>query len=295
LRLPYAAISLSDDAPAPRFVSTRNLPPSELIHLPLIYQAERVGELMLAPRAPGESFSPADMRLINIIAQQAGVAAYTVRLNNDLQYSRERLVTAQEEERRRLRRDLHDGVGPTLASLSQRIDTAADLVRADPEASIHLLKELKGQVKNTVAEIRRLVYALRPPALDEFGLVSAIREHVAQYTGPNGIQVTFDVTEPMPVLPAAVEVAAYRIALEAFTNMIHHAKATTCKITAKVENHFLMLEVDDNGKGITPGTHAGVGLTSMRERATELGGEFSLERNPAGGTRVRAWLPLRKD
>jgi signal transduction histidine kinase len=218
----------------PRFASTSSLPPSELIHLPLTYQTERVGELILAPRAPGESFSSADMKLINIIAQQAGVAAYTVRLNNDLQRSRERLVTAQEEERRRLRRDLHDGVGPTLASFSQRIDTAADLVNTNPQASIDLLKDLKGQVKGTVAEIRRLVYALRPPVLDEFGLVSAIREHVAQYTGPNGLQISFDTTEPMPSLPAAVEVAAYRIALEAFTNIINHAQATACYLMLRL-------------------------------------------------------------
>ena len=141
LRLPYAAIALLDEEP--RFVSTPHPPPSELIHLPLNFQAERVGELILAPRAAREAFSPADIKLISIISQQAGVAAYTVRLNNDLQRSRERLVTAQEEERRRLRRDLHDGVGPTLASLTQRIDTAAEWVQSDPEKSVQLLKALK--------------------------------------------------------------------------------------------------------------------------------------------------------
>jgi len=292
LRLPYAAVSLLDDATAPRFISTSNLSPSELISLPLTYQTERVGELILTPRAPGESFSPADMKLINIIAQQAGIAAYTVRLNNDLQKSRERLVTAQEEERRRLRRDLHDGVGPTLASFSQRLDTAADLVNKNPQASIDLLKDLKGQVKHTVAEIRRLVYALRPPVLDEFGLVTAIREHVAPYTGPNGLQITFDVTDPMPPLPAAVEVAAYRIALEAFTNIVNHAQATACHLTTRVENNSLILVISDNGKGLSSNNHAGVGLTSMRERAAELGGEFVVENNPFGGTTVRAKLPI---
>jgi signal transduction histidine kinase len=235
------------------------------------------------------------MKLINIIAQQAGVAAYTVRLNNDLQKSRERLVTAQEEERRRLRRDLHDGVGPTLASLSQRLDTAADLVESDPAKSVQLLKELKGQVKGTLAEIRRLVYALRPPVLDEFGLVSAIREHVAQYSGPSGLSITFDVTEPMPPLPAAVEVAAYRIALEAFTNIIHHAQATTCHIKLRTEDNCLVLEVADNGKGIPNNKHSGVGLTSMRERAVELGGEYLIENVPTGGTRVAARLPIGKE
>jgi signal transduction histidine kinase len=232
------------------------------------------------------------MKLINLIAQQAGVAAHTFRLNNELQHSREKLVTAQEEERRRLRRDLHDGVGPTLASLSQRIDTAADLVNTNPQASVELLKELKGQVKNTVAEIRRLVYALRPPVLDEFGLVTAIREHVAPYAGPNGIQITFDVTEPMPPLPAAVEVAAYRITLEAFTNVINHAQATTCHIQLKAENNSLTLEVSDNGIGMASRSHTGIGLTSMRERADELGGRFSVENNSSGGTTVKSILPL---
>jgi signal transduction histidine kinase len=235
------------------------------------------------------------MKLINIIAQQAGVAAYTVRLNNDLQKSRERLVTAQEEERRRLRRDLHDGVGPTLASLSQRLDTAADLVESNPEKSVQLLKELKGQVKGTLAEIRRLVYALRPPVLDEFGLVSAIREHVAQYSGPGGLTVTFDVTEPMPPLPAAVEVAAYRIALESFTNIINHAEATACHIKVRTEDNYLVLEVVDDGTGIPDNRRVGVGLTSMRERATELGGEYFVENIPSGGTRVGARLPLGKE
>jgi signal transduction histidine kinase len=294
LRLPYAAISLLDDTHAPRFISTSNLPPSELISLPLAYQTERVGELILAPRAVGESFSPADMKLINIIAQQAGIAAYTVRLNNDLRHSREKLVTAQEEERRRLRRDLHDGVGPTLASLSQRLDTAADLVESDPQASVKLLKDLKGQVKNTVAEIRRLVYALRPPVLDEFGLVTAIREHVAPYSGPNGLQITFDITEPMPPLPAAVEVAAYRIALEAFTNIINHAEAKSCHIQLKVNAESLLLEISDDGRGISSKNHNGVGLTSMRERAAELGGEYSIDNLSTGGTRVRAELPIAK-
>lgn len=294
LKLPYAAISLFGDE-KPRFVSTSNLPPSELNHLPLTYQTERVGELTLAPRAAGETFSPADMRLIHLIAQQAGTAAYTLRLNNDLQKSRERLVTAQEEERRRLRRDLHDGVGPTLASLSQRIDTASELVNSDPEKSKQLLKDLKGQVKETVAEIRRLVYALRPPVLDEFGLVSAIREHTAQYSGPNGMQITFDVTEPLPSLPAAVEVAAYRIVLEAFTNCVRYAKASACQIRIKLENQTLLLNVSDNGNGLPKGNRAGVGFTSMRERAEELGGECVIENNKTGGVTVRARLPLGKE
>jgi signal transduction histidine kinase len=290
LRLPYAAISLAEDMA--RFASASNPPPSDLLHLPLHYQTERVGELILAPRAPGEPFSPADIKLINIIAQQAGVAAYTVRLNNDLQTSRERLVTAQEEERRRLRRDLHDGVGPTLASFSQRLDTAAELIHTNPRKSEKIIHALQKQVTETVADIRRLVYALRPPVLDEFGLVSAIREHTAQYSGPRGIKVSLDIIEPMPPLPAAVEVAAYRIALEAFTNIIKHAQSSACQVLIRLEDGSLLLEISDNGKGLREETHAGVGFHSMRERASELGGEFSVENKPSGGTIVRARLPI---
>ncbi len=295
LRLPYAAITFLSLEEEPRVIAEFGLPRSELIRLPLTYQTEPVGELVLAPRSQGESFSPADMKLINLIAQQAGFAAYTVRLNNDLQTSRERLVTAQEEERRRLRRDLHDGVGPTLASLSQRLDTAADLVTTDPQASVEMLEELKGQVKNTVADIRRLVYALRPPVLDEFGLVSAIREHVAPYSGPSGMVITVDAPEPLPSLPAAVEVAAYRIVLEAFTNIINHAGASACHIKMETEKDSLRLEIADNGKGMQGNVRAGVGLTSMRERAVELGGDCVVENMPEGGMRVRARLPLRKE
>lgn len=295
LRLPYSAISLSLAEDSPRLIAGVGVPPSELIHLPLTYQAERLGELILAPRAAGESFSSADMNLLHIIAGQAGIAVNNLRLTHDLQRSREKLITAREEERRRLRRDLHDGVGPTLASLTQRLDTAAEMVSTNPQASVELLRELKGQVKGSVAEIRRLVYALRPPVLDEFGLISAIREYIAPYTGPNGLQITFDHSDPMPPLPAAVEVAAYRIALEAFTNIINHSEATACHFVIRLENNSLLLDISDNGRGLSSNHRAGVGLTSMRERAAELGGECTIENISTGGTRVKAQLPVAKD
>jgi signal transduction histidine kinase len=295
LRLPYAAISLLSADGSPRLIASVGSQPLELVYLPLTYQAERLGELILAPRAAGESFSTADLNLLHIISGQAGIAVNNLRLTQDLQRSRERLVTAREEERRRLRRDLHDGVGPTLASLTQRLDTAADLVNTDPQETVELIKELKGQVKGSVAEIRRLVYALRPPVLDEFGLVSALREHVAPYTGPNGLQITFDVTDPMPPLPAAVEVAVYRIALEAFTNITNHAEATACHFVIRLEDNSLLLDVSDNGKGLSSHHHAGVGLASMRERAAELSGKCSIEDISTGGTRVKARLPIAKD
>jgi len=254
--------------------------------------------LLLAPRAPGESFSSADRRLLDDLAREAGVAIYAVRLTTnlqrmteDLQRSREHLVNTREEERRRIRRDLHDGLGPTLASLSQLIDTARILVKRDPDAVVTLLGDVKDQIKLTITDIRRLVYALRPPVLDELGLVSAISEHIGRYNQPNGLEVLINAPDRLPLLPAAVEVAAYHIALEAVTNVARHAQARNCRIRLSLESG-LCLEITDDGDGLPADFHAGVGLTSMRERAAELGGEFKIESRPAHGTRVWVRLPL---
>ena len=264
--------------------------------MPLIYQSEIVGQLILAPRAPGESFSPADRRLLEDIARHAGAAVHAVRLTADLQHSRERLVTAREEERRRLRRDLHDGLGPTLAGQTLKLDAAIDLVDSDPAAARALLLELKSQTQATVADIRRLVYELRPPALDELGLVDALRQYVTRYAGSgNGLRISIEAPpQGLPPLSAAVEVAAYRIALEAATNVVRHASARSCTVCFSVYS-ALQVEVTDDGIGLPGDMRPGVGLTSMRERAAELGGTCVIERAPTGGTRVAARLPLSRE
>jgi signal transduction histidine kinase len=301
LKLPYAAITLKlADADTFAIVSSAGTPVAESLTLPLVYQHETVGQLLLAPRAPGETFSPADRRLLDDLAREAGVAVYAVRLTTDLQRSaadlqrsRERLVTTREEERRRLRRDLHDGLGPTLASLAQRLNTARVLIPRDSDAAIALLGDLETQVKTMIAEIRQLVYALRPPALDELGLVSALREHAEHYNESNGLYISMEAPEHLAPLPAAVEVAAYRIVLEALTNVARHAHARTCHIHLELrEAQELYLEVTDDGNGLPNDHHAGVGLTSMRERALELGGECRIEPGPTHGIRVVARLPL---
>jgi signal transduction histidine kinase len=297
LKLPYAAITLRQDDSF-LLATASGAPVDEALRLPLVYQNEMVGQLLLAPRAPGESFSSADRRLLDDLAREAGVAIYAVRLTTnlqrmteDLQRSREHLVNTREEERRRIRRDLHDGLGPTLASLSQLIDTARILVKRDPDAVVTLLGDVKDQIKLTITDIRRLVYALRPPVLDELGLVSAIGEHIGRYNQPNGLQVSINAPDHLPLLPAAVEVAAYHMALEALTNVARHANARTCRIRLWLESG-LCLEIIDDGDGMATDKHAGVGLTSMRERAAELGGEFKIEPGVRHGTRVWVRLPL---
>ncbi|HEU5099565.1 MAG TPA: histidine kinase [Roseiflexaceae bacterium] len=303
LKLPYVAIALERDGElviaAEIGVGSWELEvgaavsaqlPTPNSQLPLIYQGEAVGQLILAPRAVGESFSPADRRLLDDLARQAGVAAHAVRLTSDLQRSRERLVSAREEERRRLRRDLHDGLGPQLASVTLKLDAARNLLNQDPAAVGTLLTDLKTQTQAAIADIRRLVYDLRPPALDDLGLVSALREQIGQYQY-NQLSITIDAPANLPSLPAAVEVAAYRIAQEALTNVVRHSGARNCIVSLGVGNG-LYLDIRDDGRGLPEHRHAGVGLSSMRERATELGGNCEIGPAPGGGTCVMAWLPL---
>jgi signal transduction histidine kinase len=304
LKLPYAAIALKQDeefAIAASYVSQKGGTSmgdavlhgqDTFLHLPLLYQSEPVGELVLAPRARDESLTPADHRLLADLARQVGVAAHAVRLTADLQQSRERLVTAREEERRRLRRDLHDGLGPALASMTLKLDAARNLLVHDPSAADTLLVNLKKQTQASLADIRRLAYELRPPSLDELGLIQALREQAEQYL-QDGLRVTLDAPEPLPPLPAAVEVAAYRIVQEAMTNVVRHAQAHTCTIRFALD-HGLDLEICDDGQGILAGQRAGVGLTSIRERAAELAGRCEIEAIPAGGTRLHIQLPLPK-
>jgi signal transduction histidine kinase len=291
LKVPHAEVLLQREDGF-ETAAQHGMPSGEPLVLPLVYQNETFGRLVISPRAKDESFTPADRRLLEDLTRQAGVAAYTVRLTADLQRSRERLVTAREEERRRLRRDLHDGIGPQLAALTLKIETARNRLGGDPTAR-DLLSDLAERARATVADVRRSVHALRPPALDELGLVPALRETAAQYS-QNGLQVHVRAPDELPPLPAAVEVAAYRIAQEALTNVVRHAGARVCTVCFRLDKDagLLRLEVEDDGRGIGWDGHHGVGLSSMRERAEELSGECVLETAPGSGTRVRASLPI---
>jgi signal transduction histidine kinase len=290
LKLPYTAITLKQNGEFVR-AAEYGTPPQEPVVLPLAYQSDTVGQLILAPRSPGESFSPSDKRLLEDLSRQAGVTAHAVRLTADLQRSREQLVSAREEERRRLRRDLHDGLGPRLAAQTLKAGSARSLYPRDPAAADALLSELEADMEVAIAEVRRLVYDLRPPALDELGLVGAIRETAARYEA-QGLSVTVEAPAGMPSLPAAVEVAAYRIAQEAVTNVVRHARADSCLVRLSPEKDALEVEVFDDGVGLPEDRAPGVGLHSMRERAGELGGACKIESMPSGGTRVLARLPL---
>jgi signal transduction histidine kinase len=291
LKLPYVGVALQVGDQA-KVQAESGHAPEALEAFPLIYQGLPIGQLLVSRRSPNEEFNAADRLLLANIARQAGAVAYSVRLNAALQQSRQQLVTAREEERRRLRRDLHDGLGPQLASQTLTIDAISKLLERDPVKSKELLDHLKVQSQAAIQDIRRLVYDLRPLALDELGLVGALREGVKQYGQmANRIEITA-APDPLPILPAAVEVAIYRIAQEAITNMIRHTQADHCRVDIRAQNNHLDLTIIDDGTGYPAGFHFGVGLNSMRERAEELGGTIRFENQPDGGARIQVWLPL---
>ncbi len=309
LRLPYVAIAVTEGAalkilaqypdqaaswPASAAGRPERLSsaPSqaETVLFPLIRHGVAIGGLFVAPRSAGESFSRADRRLLTSLAQRAGAAVETVQLTSDLQRSRERLVLAREEERRRLRRDLHDGLGPQLAALTLKLDAARNVLDANPQQAGQLLDQVKAQAQVAIGDVRRLVYDLRPPALDQLGLVGALQQQATQITTA-GLAVQVAAPPDLLALPAAVEVAAYRIAAEALANAVRHSRGQRCIIWLCLDDAFYVA-VDDDGVGLPADLRAGVGLLSMRERAEELGGACRVERRPEGGTRVIARLPI---
>lgn len=294
LKLPYVAIELADgQGRLGGALSGKAV--AETLELPLRYQNETVGYLVVCPRSPGESFTERERQLLVDMVAQTGATAYSVRVTAALQRSREKLVLTREEERRRIRRDLHDGLGTTLASQTFAIDAVLDLLDTDPEEAAGLLRRLKAQNRETVAEIRRLVYELRPPALDELGLVGALQTQAAQLSDGVALQIRITADpEPLPKLSAAVDVAAYRIALEAMTNVVRHAQAENCGVNVTLVEDgrsHLQIAVVDDGIGLPRDLHSGVGLRSMRERAEELGGSLAVVAEKKGA-RVTAVLPL---
>jgi signal transduction histidine kinase len=295
LKLPYVAISIQRGDGERQIVTAGGRPAPTTAEWPMHFRGELVGWLAVAPRSPGEGFDPNERRLLAAIAAQSGAVAASVRLTGALQSARERLVLAREEERRRIRRDLHDELGPTLASQTLRLDAVIDLLAERPAQAAELLGAIKARNQALVAEIRRLVYELRPPALDDLGLLGALRAAASHLGTATPVISINAVPESLPQLPAAIEVAAYRIALEALTNAVRHAGAHRCEVRLELASAgmpVLRVTVADDGQGISPAATAGVGLRSMRERAEELGGSLTVETAGDGGTLVRAWLPI---
>ncbi len=260
-----------------------------VVRRPLVHRGDHIGDLAVEVPA-GRRLSPADDALLHDLIRHASVTIRAAQLAGELQASRSRIVNAREEERRRLRRELHDGVGPSLAAILLMIEAARS--RQDATDRNALLAEIRDETKAAVSEVRRAVDGLRPPAIDEVGLPGAIRQRAASLsTDRLAIQVNSPPT--LPPMPAAVEVAAFRIASEAMTNVARHSGASRCSVDLAC-HQTLDLTVSDNGRGSGAPTANGVGWDSMAERAAELGGSCTISHRPDGGLVVRAVLPLRQ-
>jgi signal transduction histidine kinase len=289
LRVPYVAIDLTDPGGGFRTAAEHGAPIGTVHSEPLLHHGVTVGRLRVSDRGRDDPLNPDDLSLIRSLGQQVGPAVQAVRLHEDLVRSRAEVVALREDERRRLRRDLHDGLGPALAAIGLKAGLAARQLPSD-SAARGLLGEITTEVKSGLGDIRRLVEALRPPALDELGLLGALKNRAASLAGDLAIEVS---GEPEHVeLPAAVETAAYWIAIEAMTNAARHSGGRCCRVSVLIGERELVLTAQDDGRGLDPAGRTGVGLRSMRERAAEVGGTLSLRSAPEGGTIVEARIPL---
>lgn len=313
LRLPYVSISINQNG-VEILVAQNGNKVGNSYSFKLVHGGEELGVLALSERSPGEGFTQSDKKFIEMLVHQASVIVQSTKVSMDLkllaialQESRENLVLAREEERRRLRANLHDGLAPRLAALALTSGAAESLVESNPEATKEILAEFGTAIRQTVTEIRGLVYDLRPPTLDEMGLIGAIHERMKELSllkqSDGGISFVLQAPEELPALPAAVEVAAYRIITEAIVNIVRHSGAKEGTIDIKFltnqEKRGLQLIITDNGKGYSPKGEivgkSGIGVGSMRERATELGGRFRIEKGIKGGTTITVFLPVHFD
>ncbi len=250
-------------------------------HVPLHHRGLNVGTLVV-----GERLRPKDRALLAELAPHVAVAVHAHRLGADLARSHARLLAARQEERDRLRYELHDGVGPTLAALALQMDRGRRLVDTDPARAKAIMDDLSARIRATVGDVRAIVNDLRPPPLDDLGLAGALADLGRGFADHLDVRVDAD----LPALPAPIELAAYRIAAEALTNAARHARASRCTIRVRARD-ALELRVDDDGTGLGPAPE-GVGLTSMRRRSEELGGTFELRSGDGTGTHLVVRLPL---
>lgn len=286
--LSYVQVEV-DRSAGERLVASRGERPTEVRSFPVTYRSLTIGRITLPAHGVRNQLTARDEILLADVVRQAAAAIRASQLSDELQASRERLVLAREEERRRIRRDLHDGLGPSLSAVVFRLESARLTVATDPVSADEQLTETREVVQDIIKDVRRLVHDLRPPALDDRGLVGALTQLAEHADAGVDVRVRSDLTG---ALPAAVEVAAYRIASEALTNTLRHARARTCSVSLTSEPDALVLEVADDGVGIPADARSGVGLVSLRERAAELGGTIDLRCPPDGGTTVTARLPL---
>lgn len=262
-------------------------PSTGSVALPLLAGGQHLGELQISPRRPGERYSVADAHLIQALAPQVALAVRLVDLARELENQRDRVVGARREERERLRRDIHDGLGPSMTGIKLGLQAVQDLLPAGQDSPAHdLTAALRRETAIAVGELRRIVDGLRPGSVEALGLSAALRDAL----GPSGTgpRVLLDLENVRAT--TAVQDVVYRVALEATHNAVRHARASTIRVSLHQGPHGVELEVGDDGIGIDMGAAGGVGLASMQARAEQVGGELEI-RDTGSGTCVRLLLP----
>lgn len=291
LRLPFASIvAASGERLVTRGALEHGDEPSVIR---LTHQGEVVGELQVGHRRGETALAAADRTALEELAHHVGAAVRAVALVRDLTRAKTRLVAARDDERTRLQRDLHDGLGPTLTAILYTVQAASNHLDDDSDATRGLLQQAAADTQRTIDDVRRIVYALGDPALDELSLADAVRVRAdrLQTHGPRSPAFEVDASDIGP-LPSDVEVATFRIVSEAMANVVRHARATTCRVSLRADEACLDIKVLDDGRGIGESSPPGVGITSMRDRAEALGGTFRLDAAPGGGTLLAVNLPL---
>jgi GAF domain-containing protein len=264
--------------------------------VPLIAHGELIGSLNLGSTGPG-ALPPEQMAIAREVADSLAVALHNARLLEQvlaararLQALSHRLVEVQETERRHLARELHDEIGQVLTVLKLGVEK---LARLPDETVARELAEPRRLIEELIHRVRELSLDLRPPMLDDFGLVPTLLWHFERYSTQTGVRVAFEHVGLEGRFAPGVETAAYRIVQEALTNVARHAGVPEVTVRIWTDDDALNVQVEDRGRGLArvPGAATG-GISGMQERAVLLGGQLAVEFAPGGGTRVTAQLPL---
>lgn len=290
LRLPWVCFEGPDGAVLATAGVLGESDPRARISVPMVVGVERVGRLVTIERTAGEGLSPRDLRVLADVAQPCALLVRSVQVDTRLAESTHRLGTVRMEERARLQRDLHDGLGPVLGGISMHAEAARNLLSsgADPETVLAQLDSIDAGAAGAVGEVRRLVQELRPTALGEMGLPEAMTQAVTAVA--EHLHTVLEIELPAD-LDSRIEIAAYRIVVEAVRNAARHSEARHVRVTASVENDELVLSVLDDGRGLD-GSQPGVGVRTMAERASELGGSLTMKDTDCGGCQLVARLPM---
>jgi signal transduction histidine kinase len=288
LRLAHALVEVEG-----RRIGSAGPAGAPVAEVPLTYRSETVGRLLAWPRRAQTELDRADFDALAVVAGPLAAAVNAVRLNDQLQQAREELITDRENERDRLRQDLHDGLGPALTGVALKVDAAGNLLATNPSEARRLMAELSDEVRQTIADVRRIAHDLQPPSLDDLGLVGALRHEASKFTSRldgHPLVVTVDAPGAVPLLAPAVEATAYRIAAEALTNVARHSSAFSVEVRIRSDD-ALHLDIVDNGAVNGERWQPGFGLVSMRRRVLDLGGRLEFGPTDRGG-RLHAEIPL---